>query len=132
MDRFLAILGLALAFASLVPAFSVKKIKARIVGVAISVLLIGTIGVQAWSLWGERRLIEKTKDEISLMFASNNPLSFEQVYAQLKYADYATVSAAIDELMDRQTIHQRPVEVTSENGAKYIVRVYNSINFPIP
>jgi len=63
------------------------------------------------------------------MFSSNNPMSFEQIYEQLNYVDYAT---AINELVDEQTIHHRPVEVRSENGIKYIVRVYNSINRPIP
>jgi hypothetical protein len=132
MDRFLAILSLALAFASLVPAFTATKTKTRIVAVVISVLLIGTIGVQSWSLWTERRHIDKVKDDMVRMFSSNNPMSFEQVYGGLNYVDYATATTAIDELVDAHTIHHRPVEVTSPGGAKYVVRVYNSVNFPIP
>lgn len=64
------------------------------------------------------------------MFSSNNPFSFEQVYAQLNYVEYSTAASAIDELVDEHTIHHRPVDVTSETGAKYIVRVYNSVNYP--
>ena len=59
-------------------------------------------------------------------------MSFEQIYEQLNYVDYATATTAIDELVDEQIIHHRPVEVRSENGTKYIVRVYNSVNRPIP
>jgi hypothetical protein len=132
MDRFLAVFSLALAFASLVPPFTSKNAKLRIVGVATSVLLIGIIGTQSWSFWTERRHIEKVKDDMVRMFSGNNPMSFEQVYSHLNYVDYVTASSAIDELVDAHTIHHRPVEVISASGDKYIVRVYNSVNFPIP
>jgi len=80
----------------------------------------------------ERQQIDKVKNDINVLFSGNNPMSFEQVYAQLNYADYSTASAAIDELVEQGSICHRPVDVTSENGTKYVVRVYNSINWPIP
>lgn len=88
--------------------------------------------MQSWSLWQERRQIEKVKDDMVRMFSDDNPLSFEQVYIKLNYIDYATATAAIDELVDQHIIQHRPVEVRSAGGAKYVVRVYNSVNFPIP
>jgi|GEM_PF-5965874 len=72
------------------------------------------------------------EEDVHRMFYSNNPMSFEQIYANLNYPDYATASAAVDALVDKQYIHHRPVEVTSANQYKYVVRVYNSVNFPIP
>jgi Tfp pilus assembly protein PilE len=132
MDRFLSILSLALAFASLVPAFSATRIRLKIMGVIISILLIGSVGVMSWSMYVERQLIEKVKGDIVIIFSRNNPMSFEQVYNQLNYVDYSTASTAIDELVDQNVLHHRPLEVKSESGEKYIVRVYNSVNWPIP
>lgn len=132
MDTFLAIVGLALSVASLVPAFTSKSTKTRIVAVAISVSLVGILGWQYFLVQGERRRIEHAKDDVMRMLAGNRSMSFEQIYAELNYVDYSTAAAAVDELVAQHSIHHRPVEVTSASGAKYVVRVYNSVNFPIP
>ena len=132
MDRFLAVLSLALAVGSLVPAFTATNTRMKIVGGVISVLLIGVVGTQLWSLWAEGRHLIKTKEAIERMFDDNNPMSFEQIAAHLKNAEYTTAAMAVDELVDEHKIRHRPVDVTSANGAKYVVRVYNSVNFSIP
>ena len=132
MDRFLTLLGLALSFASLIPAFTATNIRIKIISGVVSVLLIGVLGTQLWSSVVEMRRFEKAREDVQLMFSSNNPLSFEQIYANLNYVDYPTASAAVDDLVDRRLIHHRPVEVVSGTGAKYVVRVYNSVNWPIP
>jgi hypothetical protein len=132
MDRFLTLLGLALSFASLIPVFTAANIRIKVIGGVVSVLLIGVLGTQLWSSVVEIRRLEKAREDVQLMFISNNPLSFEQIYANLNYDDYATASTAVDELVDQRLIHHRPVEVVSGTGAKYVVRVYNSVNWPIP
>ena len=131
MDRFLTILGLALSVASLIPAFTSTNTKIKIVGGAVSVLLIGVLGTQLWSSVMESRRLERATEDVAQMFVSNNPMSFEQIYMRLNYVDYPTASAAVDELVDRHVIHHKPVEVTSASGTKYVVRVYNSVNFGI-
>ena len=132
MDTILGILGLALAIASLVPAFTATKTKLKIVAVAITLALIGVIGVQVYRAHTERTAIESAKEDVLRLLVGDNPLSFDQIYGSLNYVDYETVAEAIDELVSERQIHHRPVEATSESGKKYVVRVYNSIDFPIP
>jgi hypothetical protein len=133
MDRYLAIFGLVLAIAGLVPTFTRtnQNPKGRVISVLASLALLGVFGNELNSYYGEGQLLAQRKEEVQRLFLTNNPLSFEQIFIQLNYRDYASTSSAVDALVDERIIHHRPVEVTSDGGIKYIVRVYNSTNHPI-
>ena len=109
MDTILAVLGLALAIASLVPSFTSKNVRMKIIGLAISLSLIGVLGALLYWICVERSRIDHTKGDITRMFANNRPMSFEQIYSELNYIDYSTAAAAVDELVDEHAIHHRPV-----------------------
>ena len=83
MDTILGILGLALAIASLVPAFTATKTKLKIVAVAITLALIGVIGVQVYRAHTERTAIESAKEDVLRLLVGDNPLSFDQIYGSL-------------------------------------------------
>jgi len=134
MDRLLTIISLALAVGSLVPSLTEKTTNTpiTIMGTTASVILLLIILTHFWSIFIRKRNIDKMKKDINRMFSNNHPMSFEQVYAYLNYPDYDTASTAIVELLNSGSIHQKPIDVLSPSGSKYVVRVYNSINFPIP
>jgi hypothetical protein len=131
MDRILSVLGLALAIASLVPAFTTKQTKLKVVAIAIAVGLVGILGVQFYLVRVERADIEHAKEDVLRMMIGNRSMSFDQIYSGLNYVDYELAATAVDELVEDRQIHHRLVDVVSDSGAKYVVRVYNSVNFPI-
>jgi hypothetical protein len=131
VDTILALLGLAVAVAALVPIFTAKGIKGRVVEVACLVFLAGLCVVFIWGQYRTVRERDHLRDDMMRMLSSNNPMTFEQIYSALNFPDYASAEQAIDELVYSHQIHNAQVEVTSAAGKKYVVRVYNNINFPV-
>jgi hypothetical protein len=131
MDRILSIVSIILAIAGLVPAFSQRDHRKKVIFIITGGMLLSLTVLQMWMYFNEYRRIEKAENEIGLMFAGNNPMSFEQIYGSMYYPSFDTANAAIDNLIDKGSIHSDKVDVVSEHGNKYVVRAYNSINFPV-
>jgi Clp protease len=134
MDVILSVIGVAFSATSLVLSLTAAetRVRVKITAVLLSLSVTGILGTLTVGTWTEQRRINRTKEDVMRLFSDNNPLSFDQVFADLNYEGYSDVATAVDALLEDRLIHQRPVEVTSASGNKYVVRVYNSINFPIP
>ncbi|HEV3077689.1 MAG TPA: ATP-dependent Clp protease proteolytic subunit [Thermoanaerobaculia bacterium] len=134
MDVILSVIGVAFSATSLVLSLTAAetRVRVKITAVLLSLSVTGILGTLTVGTWTEQRRINRTREDVMRLFSDNNPLSFDQVFADLNYEGYSDVATAVDALLEDRLIHQRPVEVTSASGNKYVVRVYNSINFPIP
>jgi ATP-dependent protease ClpP protease subunit len=140
MDTYLSLLGIALSCASLVPVFAIKKHRLRAIGFAIAVLLFGVLATQLWQAVAEGRRTERIRDTVVKIFSDNNPMTAEQVLNEINRGRFFTSTSAVnyelvvkvlDALVADGTVQSRLVEVTAGN-TKYIVRVFNSVNFSIP
>jgi hypothetical protein len=132
IETIFSIIAFALSVAGLVPAFTKKKQKRTILLIISAVSLVGILGGQVLWHFSEERKLEDARNDITSLFSSNNPMSFEQIRAQLYHYDDNALTMALDQLEKRQLIHDRPVDATSASGEKYVVRVFNSSNFEIP
>ena len=75
-----------------------------------------------------------------MLFSTNNSLTLEQVMFELNRGsystratavDFATAAIVVDELVKRGHLHSKLIE-TESGKKKYLVRIFNSINWPIP
>ncbi len=131
MDTILNIVGIALAIAGLVPAFTSTHLPWKIALIALSLSIAGIFCHQLWVSVHQHRLIEATKQRMAVMMSGNQPLSFEQIYERLNYPTFEIAATAVNELEAEGVIHQRTLEVQSAHGGQYKVRVFNSVNFGI-
>ncbi len=124
----------------LVPALAIERHRSRVIGVTIAVLLVGVLTIQGVGIAIAARAQAYVRDAIVRVFSSNNPLSIEQVITEVGRGssftstgavDYATVVRIMDDLVTEGSLHSRLVEARA-GEAKYVVRVFNSVNWPIP
>jgi hypothetical protein len=140
VETILAIVAVALALAALVPIFFTHNVRAKTAGIAIGVSLLGIVSYQTYLRIYEIGQIDGTRDYIlSHYFSSNHPMSFEQIMSEIRdtYLYRRTrkrhsAEVAVENLENEKMIHSGLVTAESPDGNKYVVRVYNSINFPIP
>ena len=131
METILSIVGVALSIAGLIPAYTAKNVTRKITLTALSLSIAGIFGCQVWLAAGQRRLVEKTKERVTLMMGGNQPMSFEQICERLNSTSSEIAATAINELEADGIIHQRMLDVKSPHGGEYRVRVFNSVNFGI-
>jgi hypothetical protein len=140
MDTYLSLLGIALSCASLAPVFAIKRHRIRAMGFAIAVMLLGVGAIQLWQRVIEDRRTERIRDEVAQIFSGNNPMTVEQVVNELDRGRFFTSDSAVeyrsamevlDTLVGQGFMQSRLVDVTTGN-TKYVVRVFNSVNYAIP
>ena len=132
MDYFLAIVGITVSAGSLVQVFAEKDPKLKAVAVIISITLIGlTIGFLYW--WADEAWrFNEAENQIGAMFVTDNPMSLDQIFKRADRLSYDTVSAAVEDMKAKGSLQSDLVPAKDTRGHEYTVRVYNSINFPIP
>ena len=96
MNSYLSVIGIALSFASLVPAFSVKKTRMRLLGVGVAIALIGVIGVQLSRSLIDSRRLDKVRLIVKELFCRNNSLTIEQVLLELNRGSRSMTVNAVD------------------------------------
>jgi hypothetical protein len=131
LDSVLGLAGLAVGIAALVPIFVVKSVKHWLVAVLVVVFLVGLSGVLLYQRRVEDRHVDRLENEIKKLLSGNNPMTFEEIYDHLNYAQYGLVTRAIGELIDSDQIWAGRIDVKSSSGTTYTTRIYNNINFPV-
>jgi hypothetical protein len=124
MDTILAIIGLALGLASLVPAFTSTGHRKKIVFIAVGVSLVGIFSFQLYDVFAHRRHVEELKEEITQRLLASGSMSFEQLLTDLYYPDFATANDAIDALVREGRTKHEVIDVQSASGVHYKVRIY--------
>ncbi|MCC8959538.1 hypothetical protein H8B02_40875 [Bradyrhizobium sp. Pear77] len=131
LDSFLALAGLAVGIAALVPIFKVRGVKLWITSVVIAVFLVGMSGALLYQRLIERRELDRLKDNITEQLNGNNPSTFEELYDHLNYAQFALTTRAISELIEDKKIRTDRLNLKSSAGKTFSFRVYNNPKYPI-
>lgn len=129
MDTILAIIGVSLGLASLVPAFASRGHKKKIVFVAVGVSLIGIFAFQLYDVFSRQKQVEALKDEIIQRLVASRSMTFEQLLTDLYYPDFSAANDAIDALVRERKVKHEVMDVQSANGKHYKVRVYYVIPY---
>jgi len=125
-----SVIGLASGTMALYDAVNQKENKnKRIIAVIVIIMLAFAYNFVKYITY--RNNIDKTKDRIIEIASGNNPKSLEQLRDKLDKVEYNILVTAVDELVDEHRINEGKVDVKSQQGNIYIVRVYNNVNFPI-
>lgn len=127
METILAIVGLALGIASLVPAFTSKDQKKKIVYVAVGLSVVGIFAYQVYDVIERRAEVRSMKREMLKILAKDGPMPFEQLLDSMYFPDYSQVDRAIDMLVAEDQVTSEVVDVQSSNGTRYRVRVYGAV-----
>ena len=129
MDTILAIIGLALGLASLVPAFASSGSKKKIVYVAVGVSLIGIFAFQLYDVFSRQKQIGALKKEITQRLIFSRSMTFEQLLSDLYYPDFSAANDAIDALVQEGKVKHEVMDVQSASGTHYKVRIYYVIAY---
>jgi|ERR1044071_730100 hypothetical protein len=129
MDTILAIVGVALGLASLIPAIESSNHKKRIIFIAIGVSLIGIFAFQLYDVFSRHKHVERLKQEIAANLLASGSATFEQLLSQLYYPDFAETNDALDALVEEGRVKHEVMDVQSASGTHYKVRVYFVIDY---
>jgi hypothetical protein len=124
MDSYLAIIGVALAIAALMPVlFPEARVRFwTVTAGALSLLVL--IGIyQAYKQIAELNAVRTSKQEIATVLRkSEKGMSFDQLYDNMYYPEFATANTAIDELVLEGRVSSQKVEGVGPDGAKFVIR----------
>ena len=124
MDSYLAIIGVALAIAALVPVLF-PKARVRFWTVTAGALsLLVLIGIfQAYKQISELNAVRASKQEIATVLRkSEKGMSFDQLYDNMYYPEFATANTAIDELVSEGRVSSQKIDAVGPDGAKFVIR----------
>jgi hypothetical protein len=125
METILSIAGLALSFASLVPSFTQKQQKQKILLISIGLSLIGIFLYQIWIVKDREGKVKRVENQMIEKLSVSKDMTFQQLFDELNFADFSIAEEAIDNLVDAGTVKQNPVEATLPSGKRSRVRIYN-------
>lgn len=130
MDTIIAIIGVALAFGGLVPVFTNRDVKIKIIGTVGAVTLILIVIYQAFFVIKHQHNLQSARDRILEYLAKYNSMTLEQISDQ-SGLDRTIAIDALDELIKEERILSGAINCMAKPDRKYRVRIYNNIAFPI-
>ena len=84
-------------------------------------MLIGIF--QAYKQISELNAVRASKQEIATVLRkSEKGMSFDQLYDNMYYPEFATANTAIDELVSEGRVSSQKIDAVGPDGAKFVIR----------
>jgi hypothetical protein len=130
MDILLGLLGIAVSAGSLVQAFTHTDLKLKAMSAMMSVAIVGVTAAFISISLVKADEFNDARNKIKSMFASDNPMSIDQILMIADRVPRGTVNAVVDDLIDRGDLHSKLARTKDASGREYAVRVYNGSSYP--
>jgi predicted MFS family arabinose efflux permease len=123
LDTILAILGFAGAIGGLYPTLRLDNDRKKIIIVAVLVVFFTTSIVAFVKAEQHQDRVAFVSQQIQEKIGTGI-MTFDQLYQQIFFPDLADLSEAMDNLIKKNIVGQKILQMRDDQGAFYSVRVY--------